>query len=245
LSQNQTKDDIYYKIIKLKTNILASSLFSEIELLLKQNKKVEARKKCYEYLKIPNVTEHSTYNIIKSATEYLPVNNGVFTDVRDGNIYGWVQIGNQIWMSENIKYKTKNSKTGIAGEYYKWKETENVCPSGWHLPSANEYYELKNTLSGNADTKYKQLFISKDTTDLFSNLTGFSAVRGGIYDSGTGTNGISKGWKSGEWAMWWTSLSVNMMNAHSYVFKKESKNVFYWQHSAKSHYMPVRCIKNK
>lgn len=30
--------------------------------------------------------------------------NGTFTDTRDGNEYNWVQIGNQIWMAENLKY---------------------------------------------------------------------------------------------------------------------------------------------
>ncbi len=29
---------------------------------------------------------------------------GKFTDSRDGNDYNWIQIGNQIWMSENMKY---------------------------------------------------------------------------------------------------------------------------------------------
>jgi uncharacterized protein (TIGR02145 family) len=29
---------------------------------------------------------------------------GTFTDTRDGNEYNWVQIGNQIWMAENLRY---------------------------------------------------------------------------------------------------------------------------------------------
>ncbi len=32
------------------------------------------------------------------------ITSGSFTDSRDGNKYNWVQIGNQIWMAENLRY---------------------------------------------------------------------------------------------------------------------------------------------
>jgi uncharacterized protein (TIGR02145 family) len=35
---------------------------------------------------------------------------GTFTDGRDGEIYKKVQIGEQIWMVENLNYAAENSK---------------------------------------------------------------------------------------------------------------------------------------
>lgn len=34
-----------------------------------------------------------------------PAAKGEYTDVRDGNTYGWVRIGDLEWMTENLKYQ--------------------------------------------------------------------------------------------------------------------------------------------
>jgi uncharacterized protein (TIGR02145 family) len=48
---------------------------------------------------------------------------GTFTDSRDGNTYNFVTIGNQVWMSENLKYlpsvnNVANGSEDAAGSYY-------------------------------------------------------------------------------------------------------------------------------
>ena len=87
----------------------------------------------------------------------------------DGNTYGAVLIGNQIWMAENLKTTHYSDGTLITGIYdsgaeyienygllYDWSASMNgestsstnpsgvqgVCPCGWHLPSMAEWNEL-------------------------------------------------------------------------------------------------------
>ncbi len=50
----------------------------------------------------PTNTDNSDYSKDK----------GTFTDNRDGKVYKWVKIGNQIWMAENLAYTGGDSRSG-------------------------------------------------------------------------------------------------------------------------------------
>ncbi|MCX6255675.1 MAG: hypothetical protein NTV31_14545 [Bacteroidia bacterium] len=93
---------------------------------------------------------------------------GAFSDNRDGKTYKWVEIGNQIWMAENLSYipyvspafsdsaifvynykgysadeaiKTVEFKT--YGCLYSFEISLDVCPDGWRLPSDGDWQELE------------------------------------------------------------------------------------------------------
>ena len=93
---------------------------------------------------------------------------GTFTDSRDNHIYKWVEIGNQVWMSENISYTgsdiqniedaydwynngkcdawayydNNSSNESKYGVLYQWEAAKKACPDGWHLPTNDEWTEL-------------------------------------------------------------------------------------------------------
>ncbi len=86
-----------------------------------------------------------------------------FTDSRDGQTYKMVKIGDQVWMAENLRYKTPKSicfledeKQCSKGRFYSFSESDELCPTGWHLPTLTEAERLANNL--NMSRKSKNYF---------------------------------------------------------------------------------------
>jgi uncharacterized protein (TIGR02145 family) len=77
---------------------------------------------------------------------------GTITDSRDGKTYKTVKIGEQWWMAENLAYDVgdgswayNNDESNVKtyGRLYKWKAAKIACPSGWHLPTDDEWKQME------------------------------------------------------------------------------------------------------
>ena len=117
---------------------------------------------------------------------------GTFTDPRDGKVYKTVKIGTQTWMAENLQYKTSggiwaydldDSIAEIYGMLYNWNTAKSVCPTGWHLPSDDEWTTLITFLGGDkvAIGKLKEAGTThwKSPNANATNESGFTALPAG------------------------------------------------------------------
>lgn len=146
---------------------------------------------------------------------------GSFTDERDGQVYRTIQIGNQIWMADNLNFETENSNCydnnhqncQKHGKLYNWWEAMEACPEGWKLPSQEDFDLLLTAVGGTNNAGALKSRDSWDAPNLGgTNILGFSALASGRSEGfGNNFNGL------GKLVEFWTS-TVTLARTHaSYV----------------------------
>lgn len=158
-----------------------------------------------------------------------PIETKTFTDSRDNKEYKYAKIGTQEWMTENFAFKADsgcwaydNDEANVAkyGYLYTCETAKNICPDGWHLPSAEECNVLIDYLGGQFEAFNKMLVPGDNSwgmnnSDKITNSSGFSALPAGCY-----MENVSKFMYINEFASWWTSTE----GSENDMFKRMSSN---------------------
>lgn len=132
-------------------------------------------------------------------------NDTVFVDPRDNESYELVQIGKQVWMSENLRYNSPESQCSsncdVMGRKYIWSDlvrrdlrhptVQGLCPEGFKIPSEEDYFDLYG-------------YVELNVTQVGTNAVGsalLSVQNGGNNEFGFNAMTVSDS------ARYWTSLN--------------------------------------
>ncbi len=204
--------------------------------LIVKNKKGESIKKMEDLIEVSEY-EH---------------NFETLTDVRDGEEYKTIQIGNVNIMAENLCYMNRDAvyyenKPSYGEEYgllYKWETALDACPAGWRLPTRNEYEMIMQYLGGEQEAGGK---LKKSGTEYWlspnefgTNESGFSAVGSGRY-----MPGHLEFFGMHETAYFWTQTEAADDRVWTMsLFRKNGSMVIHNTTSREVYYSSVRCIKD-
>jgi len=218
------------------------------------------------------------------ATEQFSVQQATFTDSRDGKVYLTVNVYDQIWLAQNLAYlpevcpsdtdcgywvydyqgtdvsaakATANYTT--YGVLYDWEMAKTACPTGWHLPSTDEWslFEMNIGMSyndaygGNVQRGTDEGDKIKETgsanwgiNNTGTNLVGFNAVPGGMRDLLDNTFKFL-----GNNCNFWTSSTWGTPELHIYYRNLSNQSpliykVSYSQDPYKRLGFSVRCVQD-
>ncbi|MDR2581217.1 MAG: hypothetical protein LBC85_09530 [Fibromonadaceae bacterium] len=190
-----------------------------------------------------------------------------FVDTRDNQIYKWVEIGNQIWMAENLNYNAEGSQCfdndasncATYGRLYSWATAldlapncnsstcasqiqayhQGVCPPGWHLATYDDWTTLTN-FAGDFSVAGTKL---KATTGWVAD-EGWDLIPGtddfgfSALPGGTGIGMI------GTWGYWWTATENSFSAGGAYGMSMGSGLEIVMGNSSvtKNELRSVRCV---
>lgn len=171
-----------------------------------------------------------------------------------GRWYPYVQIGNQLWLAENLDYKWSGLTVGSNGtsssesraNYYDNDEStygvngnkhgllynhyaaDNIIekPTGWHLPSKSEWETLISYVGDSPSTKLRSTLFSG------SDDYGMSILPTGLYTGKFSSEGAGYFWAS----------DGPYSGSYYYININTSPNVSYSQYS-ESYEMGIRLVK--
>jgi uncharacterized protein (TIGR02145 family) len=189
------------------------------------------------------------YQIVSIGTQVWMKENLKVTKYRNGNIIGTtfpasLNILNETAPKYQWAYFGDESIVATYGRLYTWyaiTDSRGICPTGWHVPSDNEWTTLTNYLGSEStaggrlkETGYIH-WVTPNTGA--TNESGFTALPGG-YRTANG-NFVYIDYC----AIWWSATEYNILNGW-YRYLDNTSTIVYINGSNKSDGYSVRCIKD-
>jgi uncharacterized protein (TIGR02145 family) len=184
-------------------------------------------------------------SIVINNQEWMQKNLAV-SKYRNGDVIA-TGLSNTSWQSTTSGavaiYDNLAANNTTYGKLYNWfavVDPRGICPTGWHVPSDDEWLSLTQYLGGVLDAGGKM----KTTTGWnapnsgATNISGFTGLPGGYRRF----NGTYSGYLG--YAYWWSSTSFSdPLFANYSALKFDDTVVFRWTLDKKSG-LSVRCVKD-
>jgi uncharacterized protein (TIGR02145 family)/uncharacterized repeat protein (TIGR02543 family) len=164
-------------------------------------------------------------------------------DSRDAQLYETVEIWSQEWLARNLNFAGNNNEIGVCyegeatncengyGRLYSWAEAmyidpaynsnsysdaneQDLCPSGWHIPSDEDWHELEKFLEMADSNLLKEDWRTGNARRIKS-ITGWTVQQG--YNS-----------------FGFNALPAGNYNSQNVAYQKRGSDTYFWlssQHS--------------
>jgi len=195
----------------------------------------------------------------------LQCDDDLDSEVKDasGNIYETVVLGNQTWITSNLKstrfcdgseistsfnYFGVDSLINKYGRLYPWSVIDagkNPCPCGYRVPSVEEYNNLVTFLGNDDGAKMKAQNQWQWVGEYATNLSGLSMMPSFWYDTFmTNANDYIKGDLNGRtYGYYWLNESSSELYAKGFMLSYNGK-LSTQAEFEKSTYRAIRCVKD-
>jgi uncharacterized protein (TIGR02145 family) len=191
----------------------------------------------------------NVYHTVTIGTQVWMVENLKTTKYRDGTNIPNV-TDNKEWPDLTTgaygDYDNTPSNSVVYGRLYNWyaaTDARNIAPTGWHIPTDDEWTTLATYLGGEsvAGDKLKEIGNTHWESENAgaTNETGFTALPGGHRTNNGGFLQI------GRYAFWWSTTEHPLLNTTSHYhyvdlassYKTRSNQIKWWG-------LSLRCIKD-
>ena len=186
-------------------------------------------------------------------------------EVKDasGNIYETVVLGNQTWITSNLKselfcdgseistsfdYFEVDSLINKYGRLYPWSVNDsgkNPCPCGYHLPSVEEYTNLVDFLGSDDGAKMKAQNQWQWIDEYATDLSGLSMMPSFWYGTfmTNASDYINGDLKGRAYGYYWLNESSSELYAEGFMLSYNGK-LSTLAEFEKSTYRAIRCLKD-